>query len=99
MEAAVAASDLEWTIMRPSGLFETESVTDYRVAEGYLNGTFTSRTDLADSMLRQLSSSEYVRKVAAIVTFDQKPSLIRMLAKEASGKKSAPDRTLEGDPS
>ncbi|MBB6406604.1 NAD(P)-dependent oxidoreductase [Arthrobacter sp. AZCC_0090] len=99
MEAAVAESGLEWTIMRPSGLFETESVTDYRMAVDYLNGTFTSRTDLADSMLRQLSSSEYVRKVAAVATFDQKPSLIRMIAREASSKKSAPDRTFEGDPS
>lgn len=99
MEAAVAASGLEWTIMRPSGLFETESVTDYRMAVDYLNGTFTSRVDLADSMLRQLSSREYVRKVAAVATFDQKPSLIRMIAREASSKKSAPDRTFEGDPS
>lgn len=96
MEAAVAASGLNWTIMRPSGLFETESVTDYKVAEGYLNGTFTSRADLADSMLRQLGSDEFVRKTVAVATFAQKPSLIRLLAREASTKKAAPDRVLDG---
>jgi nucleoside-diphosphate-sugar epimerase len=99
MEAAVAASGLDWTIMRPSGLFETDSVTDYKVAVDYLNGTFTSRTDLADSMLRQLTSDEFVHKALAVATFAQKPSLIHLLAREASSRKAAPDRVPEGRPS
>lgn len=99
MEAAVAASDLEWTIMRPSGLFDTESVTDYKVAVDYLNGKFTSRADLADSMLRQLTSDEFVRKALAVATFAHKPSLIKLLAREASSKKAAPDRVPEVKPS
>ena len=33
MEQLVMGSDLDWTIVRPSGLFETPSVTEYRLAE------------------------------------------------------------------
>ncbi|GMA24933.1 hypothetical protein GCM10025864_26920 [Luteimicrobium album] len=33
MESLVRASGLDWTVMRPSGLFETGHVTDYRTAE------------------------------------------------------------------
>ncbi|MGO4585351.1 NAD(P)-dependent oxidoreductase [Arthrobacter sp. 2RAF6] len=96
MESAVAASGLDWTIMRPSGLFETDSVTEYKLAVDYINGTFTSRADLADSMLRQLTSDEFVRKNVAVATFSQKPSLIQLLFREASSKKAAPDSVPEG---
>lgn len=96
METAVAASGLDWTIMRPSGLFETESITDYKMAVDYINGIFTSRTDLADSMLQQLTSVEFVRKTVAVATFAQKPSLIQLLFREASSKKAAPDSVPEG---
>lgn len=99
MEKAVAASGLDWTIMRPSGLFETESVTDYKMAVDYINGIFTSRTDLADSMLRQLTSDEFVRQTVAVATFAQKPSLIKLLVREASSKKAAPDQVPAGKPS
>jgi hypothetical protein len=34
METLVMNSHLDWTIVRPSGLFETEAVTDYRVYRG-----------------------------------------------------------------
>ncbi|GAA3320830.1 NAD(P)-dependent oxidoreductase [Arthrobacter ramosus] len=97
MESAVAASGLDWTIMRPSGLFETESVTEYKMAVDYIAGTFTSRADLADSMLRQLTSDEFVRKNVAVATFSQKPSLIQLLFREASSKKAAPDSVPEGN--
>lgn len=96
METAVAASGLDWTIMRPSGLFETESITDYKMAVDYINGIFTSRTDLADSMLQQLTSVEFVRKTVAVATFAQKPSLIQLLFREAGSKKAAADSVPEG---
>ena len=35
METLVMDSDLDWTIVRPSGLFETPMVTEYRVAESF----------------------------------------------------------------
>lgn len=97
MESTVAASGLDWTIMRPSGLFETESITDYKMAADYVNGKFTSRTDLADAMLQQLTSDEFVRKTVAVATFSEKPSLIQLLFREAGSKKAAPDRVPEGE--
>jgi putative NADH-flavin reductase len=88
MEALLKASDLEWTVMRPSGLFDIDHVTDYRVAENYLNGSYTARSDLANAMLHQLNSNEYTRKFCAIITVAEKPSVIRLLLREG-GKKAA----------
>ena len=36
-------SDLEWTIMRPSGLFDAPGVTAYGLHEDQAPGIFTSR--------------------------------------------------------
>lgn len=88
METLVRDSGLDWTIIRPNGLFETARVTEYRTAEDYLPGAYTSRADLADAMLRQLSSHEYARKICAIATVTEKPSLLQLLLREGSGKKA-----------
>jgi putative NADH-flavin reductase len=48
MEAIVSASDLAWTIVRPSGLFEAPAVSDYAVAIDHIGHRFTARIDLAD---------------------------------------------------
>ncbi len=37
MEKLVMDSDVDWTIVRPSGLFEAPAVTDYRITEGQTN--------------------------------------------------------------
>src|SRR4051794_26776024 len=87
MERLVTESGLGWTIMRPNGLFETPHVTDYRLAENYLDASFTSRADLADAMRRQLHSDDYLRKICAVATVAEKPSLIQLLLREGSGKK------------
>src|SRR6202050_3153133 len=47
MERLVMTTDLDWTILRPSGLFETPAVTEYMLAEDFLRERFTSRADLA----------------------------------------------------
>lgn len=89
METLVKESTLDWTIMRPSGLFETQSVTDYRMAPDYLNASYTSRADLASAMLHQLDSDEYLRKACAIATVAEKPSIIQLILRESSGKQTA----------
>ena len=76
MESLVRQSDLDWTIVRPSGLFETPTVTRYQTAEEHIQGRFTSRADLADCMLRQLTSNQYLRKVTAVATFAAQPSML-----------------------
>jgi Putative NADH-flavin reductase len=86
METLVKNSHLDWTIIRPSGLFETPAVTNYQVAEEHIRGKFTSRTDLADCMLQQLTTDQYLHKVAAIATFAVQPSMLQLIMKEAFKK-------------
>ncbi len=85
MEQLVMASDLDWTIVRPSGLFETPAVTEYRLAEGFLAEHFTSRADLAACMLEQVESAQFRRKTLAVATVAVKPKMVTLILKEAFG--------------
>jgi putative NADH-flavin reductase len=87
MEALIRASDLDWTIVRPSGLFDHPVVTDYALAENSGDGVFTARTDLAASMLRELADDRFVRKAMGVVTTSVKPSIPRLIWREAVRKK------------
>jgi putative NADH-flavin reductase len=88
MEELVTQSDLDWTILRASGLFASPSVTDYQVTDGFVSGRFTSRTDLADCMLRQLAEDHNVRKVLAVATVSGQPSFLKYFLAEGIGKKT-----------
>ena len=83
METQVRASGLDWTIVRPSGLFETPNVTDYRVALDMLDERYTSRADLADCLLQQLRSSQYQCKTIAVATVAAQPAILQFILKEA----------------
>ncbi|GHO65262.1 NADH-flavin reductase [Ktedonobacter sp. SOSP1-52] len=83
METMLRKSDFDWTVVRPSGLFETETITDYRVAENHISRQFTSRADLADCMLKQLATDKYSRKVIAVATFSAQPSMLKFMLQEA----------------
>jgi putative NADH-flavin reductase len=85
MERLVMASELDWTIVRPSGLFDTPAVTDYRLAESFLRERFTSRTDLAACLLQQAGSDQYLRKAVAVATVAVKPQMLKLLLKEGFG--------------
>jgi uncharacterized protein YbjT (DUF2867 family) len=85
MERMVMSSDLDWTIVRPSGLFETATVTKYQMAEGFLSEHFTSRADLAACLLEQVTSDRYLRKTVAVATVAVKPQLVKLILKEAFG--------------
>jgi uncharacterized protein YbjT (DUF2867 family) len=86
MEALVRASDLDWTIIRPSGLFATDGVTDYAVGENFLPQRFTSRADPADFLLRQATETEFVRKAAAVATLFPQPTVFELMRNEALAK-------------
>ncbi|MDH6577524.1 NAD(P)H-binding protein [Kitasatospora sp. MAP5-34] len=86
MEAVLGASDLDWTVVRPSGLFDNPAVTDYRLTEHSADGVFTARADLAASMLRQLTDDRFVRKAVGVVTTEVKPSIPRLIWREAVRK-------------
>jgi putative NADH-flavin reductase len=83
MEALVTTSGLDWTIVRPSGLFATERVTDYETTASLVTGKFTSRQDLADSMLRELEQPQYVREAMAVATVSVQPKLSELILREA----------------
>ncbi|MCU1510041.1 MAG: family oxidoreductase [Glaciihabitans sp.] len=86
MEEILAASDLDWTVVRPSGLFGTEAVTDYRTAPGFIKGRYTSRRDLAHSMLRELDERRFVRAPMAVATFSEQPTVLQLIRQEALSK-------------
>lgn len=83
MEGIVSASDTDWTVLRPSGLFDAEAVSDYQVAERYLPQTFTARIDLADALVRQLDDRRFLRTTAAVGTVSGTPTVARLMMREA----------------
>lgn len=74
METLVRGSDLDWTIVRPSGLFTGSTVTAYQTAENALSGRFTARADLAASLLSGVQNHHWVGKVMVVVTTQNTPS-------------------------
>jgi nucleoside-diphosphate-sugar epimerase len=83
MEALVRSSDLEWTIMRPSGLFDAPAVSRYELHEEQAPGIFTSRADLAASLLEQATDGRFVRKALAVTTSEGAPTLFQLIRREA----------------
>jgi nucleoside-diphosphate-sugar epimerase len=85
MEELVRGSNIDWTIVRPSGLFDTEFVSDYELAEDQIGGRFTARSDLAAAMLAQVDDQRYVRKILAVATSKNVPSMAHVVLREAFG--------------
>jgi uncharacterized protein YbjT (DUF2867 family) len=88
MEAIVRCSLVDWTIVRPSGLFTFGSVTDYRLEEDHILGRFTAREDLADCLLRQAPDRSFVNKAVAVATVAVQPSMLQLVWREGIRKKS-----------
>ncbi|MFV8165431.1 NAD(P)-dependent oxidoreductase [Mycobacterium sp. 134] len=82
MEDIVAGSGLDWTIVRPSGLFDLPDVTQYVAGRRDPVGAFTSRTDLADYLLQLAESPETGATVTISTTVDT-PSMWQLLRREA----------------
>jgi nucleoside-diphosphate-sugar epimerase len=78
--------DLDWTVMRPSGLFDAPAVTGYQLHEDQAPGVFTSRADLAACMLQQATDTTFVRKAVAVTTSEGAPTLFQLLRREAFKK-------------
>jgi putative NADH-flavin reductase len=88
MEAIVGASDLDWTVVRPSGLFAANVVSDYRVsATDHLSGRYTSRADLADFLLRLATGTEFVRDTPEVRTTEGTPTFFAFMWNETIKKK------------
>ncbi|MFE7800395.1 NAD(P)-dependent oxidoreductase [Nocardia sp. NPDC057440] len=83
MESLLRTSELDWTIVRPSGLYHLPSVTDYTLVEGHADGMFTARADLAASMLALLDDDRYLRTAVGVVTTVDNPTLLQWIRREA----------------
>ena len=88
MEAIVADSDLAWTIVRPSGLFEASAVSDYSVETDYIGHRFTARIDLADCLLRHAVDDLHGRSTVAVATLSANPSIVKLVWQEGIRKKT-----------
>ncbi len=68
-EETVRRSPLDWIIVRPGGLTDQERTGQYRHGFAYDDKTIKSsisRADVADFMLKQLNSDEYIRKTTGL---------------------------------
>ncbi|MFE3541654.1 NAD(P)-dependent oxidoreductase [Nocardia sp. NPDC059177] len=84
MEAFLQASDLDWTIIRASGLFDGVDVTDYTIAPTRIPGLFTSRVDLAHALLAAAVRNIHPRAVVDVITAAGTPKFSSLLIKEVS---------------
>ncbi|MFE9024050.1 NAD(P)-dependent oxidoreductase [Streptomyces sp. NPDC007808] len=87
MEDVIRRTSLDWTFVRPSGLFEYPVVTEYHTAETSADGVFTARADLAASMLRELEERRYVRTAMGVITTAVKPNIAKLIWDEGVKKK------------
>jgi uncharacterized protein YbjT (DUF2867 family) len=92
MEKIVHASSLDWTIVRPSGLFDLPEPTGYHAGEVDPIGGFTARIDLAHYLLTLADDSATVGKTVVVSTTEHTPTVWQMIRREARSKPA-------GDPS
>lgn len=87
MEHLLRSSALEWTVMRPGGLFDAETVSEYELAEDRSDRVFTSRADLAASLLAQATGRDWIGKCVAVNTTVGTPTLMQMIRREALSRR------------
>jgi nucleoside-diphosphate-sugar epimerase len=85
MEQLLRGSSLDWTIVRPSGLFDADAVSKFELHEDRADGIFTSRADLAACLLAQATETAWVHKNVAVTTSEGAPTLFQMIRREAFG--------------
>ncbi|MGV0643158.1 NAD(P)H-binding protein [Mycolicibacterium sp. XJ2546] len=83
MEDIVFGSGLDWTVVRPSGLFDLPRPTNYIAGEVDPVGMFTARVDLADYMTRLAGDMTTAAKTVVVSTTEQVPTMWQM-AREAT---------------
>lgn len=83
MERFLRSSDLEWTVMRPGGLFNGSEVSEYELNVDHSERVFTSRADLAHSILAQVDDPTWIGKCVAVNTVAGAPTLLQMIRAEA----------------
>jgi uncharacterized protein YbjT (DUF2867 family) len=93
MEKTVRGSDLEWTVVRPSGLFDLPEPTEYHAGEVDPIGGFTARIDLAHYLLALADDATTVRRTVVVSTTEHTPTVRQMIRREARSKPDAGSAT------
>lgn len=84
MEDIVTHSGLDWTVVRPSGLFDLPvPTTNYVAGEVNPVGAFTARIDLADYVTRLAADTTTAKKTVVVSTTEQVPTMWQMIRREA----------------
>jgi nucleoside-diphosphate-sugar epimerase len=83
MEAVVRASGLDWTIVRPSGLFDLPQPTNYVAGEVDPVGAFTARVDVADYLVEVAQDRTARSKTVVVSTTEHTPTVWEMVRREA----------------
>ncbi len=83
MEALVRESGLDWTIVRPSGLFDLPQATSYVAGETDPVGAFTARIDLADYLVKLTQDRTATLKTVVVSTTEHTPTVWEMIRREA----------------
>jgi len=83
MENIIRDSDLDWTIVRPSGLFDLPQPTDYVAGEVDPIGGFTARIDLADYLVALAGDDSHAGKTVVVSTTEGTPTMWQMIRREA----------------
>jgi uncharacterized protein YbjT (DUF2867 family) len=89
METIVRDSGLDWTVVRPSGLFDLPERTDYLSGEIDPVGAFTARVDLADYLVSLAADSTKSHRTVIVSTTQSTPSLWQMIRREAGSRDGA----------
>jgi uncharacterized protein YbjT (DUF2867 family) len=83
MEHIVRWSGLDWTVVRPSGLFDLPEPTNYVAGEVDPVGGFTARIDLADYMIALAGDPSTAGKTVVVSTTENTPTMWQMIRREA----------------
>lgn len=93
MEDIVRGSGVDWTIVRPAGLFNAaEPSADYEVSRERLVGRYTSRADLAHLLVGEATEPRHPRATIEIISRSGRPSPSDFL-REALGVRTGGTRT------
>lgn len=85
MEEILRRSGLDWLVLRPSGLFDTDDVNEYELSESPLKSMFTSRADLAHVLVEQAMRPTHSRVALDLVTRSNTPRYRDLFLREALG--------------
>ncbi|MGV0605682.1 NAD(P)-dependent oxidoreductase [Mycolicibacterium sp. XJ1904] len=83
MENLVRSSGLDWTIVRPSGLFDLPAPTKYVAGQVDPVGGFTARIDLADYLVTLADDLDTAGETVVVSTTEDTPSIWQMVRREA----------------